>query len=118
MVVQNNISVFWQKVFTLSAVFCTALAVTSMAQSHEGDRNMPEPRVEEHFGMESPEAIQEYNTPRVSERVNPVKEKQSTPRASNNIYKQGGEKDVRKDNVSTLSFNLFLYIVDKFKEND
>jgi hypothetical protein len=38
-------------------------------------------------------------------------------RKDNPIYKQGGEKDARKEGMSTLSFNLFLYIVDKFKED-
>ena len=33
------------------------------------------------------------------------------------LYKQGGEKDLKKEGMSTLSFNLFLYIVDKFKED-
>lgn len=33
------------------------------------------------------------------------------------IYKEGGEKETRKEGMSTLSFNLFLYIVDKFKED-
>ncbi|RZS95631.1 hypothetical protein BC751_1165 [Cecembia calidifontis] len=38
-------------------------------------------------------------------------------RRENPIYKQGGERDVKKEGMSTLSFNLFLYIVDKFKED-
>lgn len=33
------------------------------------------------------------------------------------IYKEGGEREIRKEGMSTLSFNLFLYIVDKFKED-
>ncbi len=102
----------------MSALLCTALAVTSMAQSHEGERNMPEPRVEENFGMESPEAF-EYTAPRATEKPATVKEKPATTSSKQgNIYRQGGEKDMRKDNVSTLSFNLFLYIVDKFKEDN
>lgn len=33
------------------------------------------------------------------------------------LYRQGGEKEVRNEGLSTLSFNLFLYVADKFKEN-
>lgn len=35
----------------------------------------------------------------------------------NTLYRQGGEKDTKKEEISTLSFNLFLYIVDRFKED-
>jgi len=35
----------------------------------------------------------------------------------NPLLKQGGEKDIKKEEISTLSFNLFLYIVDRFKED-
>jgi hypothetical protein len=53
--------------------------------------------------------------------LNPVKDtKTNTSTASkkeNPLFKQGGEKDVKKEEISTLSFNLFLYIVDRFKED-
>lgn len=45
-----------------------------------------------------------------SNNLNPVKKEPS-------IYREGGEKEIRKEGMSTLSFNLFLYIVDKFKED-
>ena len=34
------------------------------------------------------------------------------------LSRQRGEKDVRKEGVSTLSFNLFLYVIDRFKEDN
>ncbi|GAB3656048.1 hypothetical protein GCM10028791_27580 [Echinicola sediminis] len=35
----------------------------------------------------------------------------------NPVYKASGEKEEKKEEMSTLSFNLFLYIVDRFKED-
>ncbi|WP_215226583.1 hypothetical protein [Echinicola shivajiensis] len=35
----------------------------------------------------------------------------------NPIYKASGEKEVNKEEMSTLSFNLFIYIMDRFKED-
>lgn len=32
-------------------------------------------------------------------------------------FKNGGERDRGREGVSTLSFNLFLYVIDKFKED-
>ena len=53
--------------------------------------------------------------------LNPVKDSKANNTSSlkkeNPLFKQGGEKDVKKEEISTLSFNLFLYIVDRFKED-
>jgi hypothetical protein len=46
-----------------------------------------------------------------------VKEVNNNQRKENPLYSQGGEKDGKREGMSTLSFNLFLYIVDKFKED-
>lgn len=45
--------------------------------------------------------------------------KTPSPKAKkeNQVFRSEGEKDSKKDGISTLSFNLFLYIVDKFKED-
>ncbi|MBD8488680.1 hypothetical protein IFO69_07990 [Echinicola sp. CAU 1574] len=51
------------------------------------------------------------------EKTNPVSKPTVKERKENPIYKASGEKDVKKDEMSTLSFNLFLYIVDRFKED-
>ncbi|WP_200975007.1 hypothetical protein [Echinicola sp. 20G] len=51
------------------------------------------------------------------EKANPVSKSTVKERKENPIYKASGEKDVKKDEMSTLSFNLFLYIVDRFKED-
>jgi len=108
-----------QKIFILAIMFSAFSTVNTFAQGEDRNRNMPEHRVDDNFGaMESPEAhlIIDNNTKSSS---SAAKEKSINNGAvkNNNLYKQAGEKDVRKENVSTLSFNLFLYIVDKFKED-
>jgi hypothetical protein len=123
MLEQNNISVFYQKVFAATILFCVVCAFESVAQNHEGDRNMPEVRVGENYGvMESPESGNTYHSsPAKSSVDTKSSDKDKLPSnsgRSSSLYRQGGEKDVKRDNVSTLSFNLFLYIVDKFKEED
>ena len=44
----------------------------------------------------------------------------SSPKKDNkeHLYKHRGEKEVKKEGLSTLSFNLFLYVVDRFKEDN
>jgi hypothetical protein len=53
--------------------------------------------------------------------LNPIKDPKPSTAAGlkkdNTLYRQGGEKDTKKEEISTLSFNLFLYIVDRFKED-
>ncbi|AWW30524.1 hypothetical protein DN752_10520 [Echinicola strongylocentroti] len=62
------------------------------------------------------ESFEEYKPERVTSTQpaqTSVKERKENP-----IYKAGGEKETKKDKeMSTLSFNLFLYIVDRFKED-
>jgi hypothetical protein len=113
-----NISFSVQKIAVLTIVFSTFCFFSAFAQGDERSRNMPEQRVDDNFGAtESPEAnIIEYSA-RPSGTSTTNKATTTTPSKNRDIYKQTGEKDVRKENVSTLSFNLFLYIVDKFKED-
>jgi len=60
-------------------------------------------------------AVEEEYRP---EKVSPKNSNKSVKEVKENpIYKASGEKDVKKEEMSTLSFNLFLYIVDRFKED-
>jgi len=116
-----NISFCVQKVALLAIMFSAFCTVNSFAQGEDRNRNIPESRVDDNFGaMESPEAnVMDYNSKSsvTSTSANKEKATASPNNRNKDIYKQAGEKDVRKENVSTLSFNLFLYIVDKFKED-
>jgi len=116
-----NISFSVQKIAALTFMFSAFFAFTALAQGEERNRNMPETRVDDNFGaMESPEAtVIEYSSKSANtSSSSKVTNSPTVPTNRNkDIYKQTGEKDVRKENVSTLSFNLFLYIVDKFKED-
>ncbi|UCS94398.1 hypothetical protein KZP23_05060 [Echinicola marina] len=59
---------------------------------------------------------EEYKPERVSisnkAKSSSVKEVKENP-----IYKASGEKEVDQEEMSTLSFNLFIYIMDRFKED-
>jgi len=116
----TNISFSVQKVAILAIMFSAFCTLNSFAQGEDRSRNIPESRVDDNFGaMESPEAnVIEYNSKSsASTSANKDKATPTTVNRNKDVYKQAGEKDVRKENVSTLSFNLFLYIVDKFKED-
>jgi len=123
MLEKNIILNFYQKAFVVTILFCVAGAYGSMAQHRDVERNMPEVRVDDNIPhMESPEAGNtDYssNFKRPADNKSTSKDKLQNSQHSNNpLYRQGGDKDVAKrENVSTLSFNLFLYIVDKFKED-
>lgn len=41
---------------------------------------------------------------------------QPKEKGEEHLPKEGGERESNKEGMSTLSFNLFLYVVDKFKE--
>lgn len=104
--------------------FCILLGFTSFAQG-ERDRNSPDlPKNSDSIGQfDSAEPSGFDNRYDNSYKQSTLtKEGQSNPSNSqvkkeNPLFKQGGEKDVKKEGMSTLSFNLFLYIVDKFKED-
>ena len=90
----------------------------------EQDRNIPElpKNIDNTSSFESPESGTVDQRSDNFYRTNPAKNKAqvvtaSPQRKENPILKQGGEKENRKEGMSTLSFNLFLYVVDKFKED-
>ncbi|MCH6200555.1 hypothetical protein MMU07_13270 [Aquiflexum sp. LQ15W] len=121
----STISSSGMKKLQLTLFLGLFLSVFSFAQS-ERDRNFPDlPKNNNESGaqFESPESsLNESRQESVQKTtLSPAKDnKINTPTASkkeNFLYKQGGEKDVKKEEISTLSFNLFLYIVDRFKED-
>ncbi|WP_194973409.1 hypothetical protein [Aquiflexum lacus] len=106
-------------------VFCLFLSFASFAQN-ERDRVVPDlPRnsdtVNQYEGSESSTSEQKSENVQ-KQSIAPLIESKSgvtntQTKKDNAIYKMGGEKEIKKEGMSTLSFNLFLYIVDKFKED-
>lgn len=105
--------------------FCIFLGFSSYAQG-ERDRNSPDlPKNSDSIGQFENTDLSSFenrseNTYRQSTPTKEVHSNSSSPQVvkkENPLFKQGGEKDVKKEGMSTLSFNLFLYIVDKFKED-
>ncbi|ERM82882.1 hypothetical protein P872_05385 [Rhodonellum psychrophilum GCM71 = DSM 17998] len=119
----NKISLNAQKGTFLAVVFCIVASMNAFAQV-EQERNIPElPKTIDHSGsFESPESGTVDQRSDNFYRPSPAKNKPQVlnaapQRKENPILKQGGEKENRKEGMSTLSFNLFLYVVDKFKED-
>jgi hypothetical protein len=113
------------KILSLCAGFCLFLGFASFAQG-ERDRNSPDlPKNSDSIGQfEGSESSAFENRTDYSYRQSNITAKDGNQNPSNAqvkkenpLFKQGGEKDVKKEGMSTLSFNLFLYIVDKFKED-
>ncbi len=107
----------------LLVLFCLFLSFATFAQN-ERDRNIPDlPKNNDSANQyESPESsISEQKSENFNRQsISPIGESKvaTTPSKKDNaFYKAGGEKEIKKEGMSTLSFNLFLYIVDKFKED-
>jgi hypothetical protein len=110
----TNYSLDRYKTLSLTLVFCLLFVVSALAQT-EKDRAFPD-------GARNAENIQQFETPDGSNDVvtksnAPVKNPNFTVKKESPGVKSGGERDGKKEEISTLSFNLFLYIVDKFKED-
>ena len=109
----------------LTIIFCAFAFVDTFAQSDK-DRNLPDvPKaVDNPMNFESPESSNYDTKIDLNIKQNNINKEtksstnQNPVRKENPIYKQGSDKDVKKEGMSTLSFNLFLYIVDKFKEDN
>ncbi|MCL6261129.1 hypothetical protein M3O96_18640 [Aquiflexum sp. TKW24L] len=120
----SKISNLGMKKLQLTFVLGLLMSFVSFAQS-DRERNFPDlPKNNDAVSQyESPESsnmeFKQENTQKTN--LNPVKDTKSTTanglKKDNLLYKQGGEKDSKKEEISTLSFNLFLYIVDRFKED-
>lgn len=111
------------KTLPLAIVCFLVFGTVSYGQS-DHDRNFPDvPRQSENNTIyESPESANDYRNDAYiksnsTKESNATTQSSTTVRKENPIYKQGNDKEVRKESTSTLSFNLFLYVVDKFKED-
>ncbi|GAB2617260.1 hypothetical protein [Belliella aquatica] len=124
---QNNITLFDRKNIILAILFCALGSLNAFAQG-EKERNFPDVPVKtsdvagafESHESTATDSKYDFNLKQNNQQVNrDIKPAQSTSvRKENPLYKQGGDKEVKKEEMSTLSFNLFLYIVDKFREDN
>lgn len=106
----NIISNSFGKFIVLGFLFCCLGSFNAWAQ---------EERTMNH--ADSPSEYEEMNEQVVSPVVAPKEIKQALPtkhESKENLSKQRGEKDAKSEGISTLSFNLFLYVVDRFKEDN
>ncbi|MGY6520830.1 MAG: hypothetical protein ACXIUD_03820 [Mongoliitalea sp.] len=107
----------------LSFIFFGFLFSGKAEAQSDKDRNMPDvPRTADVINFESSDASYMESRDAVGVRPAPTKPTQSpalpVQRKENPLFKQGSDKEqVKKESMSTLSFNLFLYIVDKFRED-
>ncbi|AFL83508.1 hypothetical protein Belba_0861 [Belliella baltica DSM 15883] len=124
---QNNITLFDRKNIILAILFCALGSLNSFAQG-EKEKNLPDTPVKtsdvagtfENQETTASESRYEFglrqNYQNTTREVKPAQS--NTVKKENPIYKQGSDKEVKKEEMSTLSFNLFLYIVDKFREDN
>lgn len=110
------------RIFLFGFGVCFLMSFNSFGQSERGMQDVPRNTDElgqfENTESNSIEWKQESSVPATLKSSNNRSQStENTNRKENLIYRQGGEKDARKEGMSTLSFNLFLYIVDKFKED-
>ena len=123
---QNIISSISTKGFLFAIMFCVIGTINALAQ---GEKERPITDVQKNSDaintFENPESNSvelksdfylRQSTQNPSKDVKPSVSTQV--RKENPLYKQGGEKDNKKEGMSTLSFNLFLYVVDKFREDN
>lgn len=124
---QNNITLFDRKNIILAILFCALGSLNAFAQV-EKERNLPDvpSKTSDMAGTyESPEttsAESRYDFNLRQNNQNKPKEvktsKNILPKKENPFYKEGTDKEIKREEMSTLSFNLFLYIVDKFREDN
>ncbi len=126
MIEQNNIPSISSKRFLIAILFCAFGSLNAFAQGDK-DRTFPEiPKstdsVNTREGSDATnfESKQDYNYKQNTQvQIKDLKTNNNNPiKKENPLYKHGGEKDIKKEGMSTLSFNLFLYIVDKFREDN
>jgi hypothetical protein len=113
-----NIS-YCKKEILFSVFLFFLLTATSFAQSDKDRQPLENPRIGDTTTGEVQEnSAYDFRNDAYRKTINKEqKAAQVVIRKDNPIYKQGSDKEVRKESMSTLSFNLFLYIVDKFRED-
>jgi hypothetical protein len=124
---QNNITLFDRKNIILAFLFCALGSLNAFAQG-EKERSFPDAPMKtsdvastfENHESTSSDSKYDFSLKQNNQHLNKdVKSVQNTAvRKENPLYKQGSDKEIKKEEMSTLSFNLFLYIVDKFREDN
>lgn len=111
----NKISLSCKKVLVLGFLFCSVVTFNAVGQEerrmHHSDSPAEYDELNDRSGVDIPHTGAEAAE---------VKETKVAPKKDNkdNLHKLRGEKEVKKEGLSTLSFNLFLYVVDRFKEDN
>lgn len=110
---------FKKPIVLCSAVACFALmAVDASAQTENGKIDEINPKTNDRVVLEDHTVIQD-NGNFVAAPVKVTPQQKTNPvviRREFTAGEAGTDKEVKKaDSPSTLSFNIFLYIVDKFK---
>ncbi|MBM3425921.1 MAG: hypothetical protein FJX97_02915 [Bacteroidetes bacterium] len=114
----NCSRIFASKVTLLSLVAFGYLLLPSEARAQEENTKKPfeKPSVEEHHsfpevGTSTPASVQK---PAAVKQGLPIPLPRKEVHTSTHLQEKESKKN---DSPSTLSFNIFLYIVDKFKED-
>lgn len=108
---QNKILFPCNKFVIIGLLFCSVVSFDIMGQE-EREKIVSESNQEfgDLRGLESSD--REENSTEINRPSTSITEKKEQ------LYESEGEKEVNKEGISTLSFNLFLYVVDKFKEDN
>ena len=112
----NKISFRFDKFFVLGFLFCSVISFNAVGQEertvHHRDSSADYEEVSDLAGTEFTDSGKEGRETKANTSLSPKKE------TKDHLHKQRGEKDGRKEGMSTLSFNLFLYVVDRFREDN
>jgi hypothetical protein len=112
----NNVSFRFDKFLILGFLFCSVISFNALGQEervvHHGDSPADYEEINDHRGSDFANIGKEGTE--VKENKTPLPKKEN----KDHLSKQRGEKDAKKEGMSTLSFNLFLYVVDRFKEDN
>lgn len=113
----NKISFPLKYFFALGFLFCLIGSFDVFAQEERGrsnsdshqDMDQVDEGVDMHDDFTETKSVKSPNQNVTTTPQNEIKNEQ--------LYRQKGEKEMKNEGLSTLSFNLFLYVADKFKEN-
>ena len=111
----NKISFRFRKPLILGFLFCSLVTFSAAGQ---GERTKSHEDIPAEFESHSDHAGQDFSDNQTS--GSEAKGSKAIIKKENKeqLYKHHGEKEVKKEGMSTLSFNLFLYVVDRFKEDN
>lgn len=111
-----------KKEIILTVFFCFLLSAVTMAQDKDRISQEVSRGNDNAVLHDSPEGSfdpRNESKPTVNKPAREVRSSISNSGAKkeNPLENQGNDKELKKEGMSTLSFNLFLYIVDKFRED-